>query len=98
MDIRSGSCLKIDGITAERNTGTDGAAVVYVTSNNSRLYLTGTVVAQDNNASSGKFATLSNNNYTTPPKIYTTHANTATWYADVAGNRKNVAFDLTTLP
>ena len=98
LDIRSGSCLKIDGITATGNTTTDGAAVVYVTSNNSRLYLTGTVAAQNNTASSGKFATLANNSYTTPPKIYTTHANTADWYADVAGNRKNVAFDLTTLP
>ena len=99
LDIRSGSCLKIDGITATQNTATDGAAVVYVTSNNSRLYITGNVVAENNVANTGAFATLAKNSgYSNPPKIYTTHANTAAWYADVAGNRSNVVFNLTTLP
>lgn len=98
LDVRSGSCMKIDGITAEGNTAKNNAGVVYVTSNNTRLYITGEVNCKDNTAKSGNFSYLYNNKYTTPPKMYTTHANTASWYADVTGNRTNVAFDLTTLP
>ncbi len=98
LDVRSGSCTKIDGITAKNNTAKNNAGVVYVTSNNSRLYLTGEVVLDGNTAKNGAFSYLYNNNYSNPPKIYTTHSNTATWYADVAGNKTNVAFDLTTLP
>ncbi len=98
IDVRSGSCIKIDGITAESNTATGNAGVVYVTSTCTRLYITGEVSCTGNTAKNGNFSYLYNNNYSTPPKIYTTHSNTATWYADVAGNKTNVAFDLTTLP
>ena len=98
LDVRSGGCLKIDGITAKKNTAKSNAGVVYVTSVNSRLYITGEVLLEDNSASNGAFSYLYNNNYTNPPKIYTTHANTAAWYASVAGNKTNVVFDMTTLP
>ena len=100
IEIRTNSCAKIDGITATGNKakGNPGGGVVYVTSNYSRLYLTGTVTASGNTAANGNFLYLYNNNYTNPPKLYTTHSNTAAWYSDVKGNRTNVAFDLTTLP
>ncbi len=99
LDLRSGSCLKIDGITAETNSATGNAGVIYVTSNNTRLYITGEINCTGNTTSkSGKFSYLYNNSYSNPPKIYTTHSNTAAWYADVAGNKTNVVFDLASLP
>ena len=100
MDIRAGSCAKIDGITATSNSAENAAGVVYVTSNNSRLYLTGEVNCSGNTAKvdKGPFAFLNNSSYSNPPKIYTTHSNTADWYADVAGSRGNVVFSLTELP
>ncbi len=99
LDVRTGSCIKINGITAEGNKATSNGGVVYVTSNNSRLYLTGEITCKDNTAKSGNFSYLyKTSTYTNPPKIYTTHSNTSAWYADVAGNKTNVVFDLATLP
>ncbi len=98
IEIRTSSAAKIDSITATNNTSKDNGGVIYVTSNFSRLYLTGTVNASGNTAKSGNFAYLYNNKYTNPPKIYTTHNNSAAWYSDVKGNSSNVAFDLTTMP
>ncbi len=98
IEVRTSSAAKIDSITATNNTSKDNGGVIYVTSNFSRLYLTGTVEASGNTAKSGNFAYLYNNKYTNPPKIYTTHNNSAAWYADVTGNRTSVAFDLTVMP
>ncbi len=98
IEIRTNSCAKIDGITATGNKATQNGAVVYVTSNFSRAYLTGTVTVSNNTAASGNFMYLYNSNYTNPPKIYTTHSSDAAWVSMVGGNKTNVAYDLITLP
>ncbi len=98
IEIRTSSCAKIDGIAATKNSSKQNGGVVYLTSNHSRLYLTGDVTLSGNSASSGTFAYLYNNKYTNPPKIYTTDSNTAAWYKDVKGNTSSVVFDLTTMP
>lgn len=100
VEIRSSSCAKFDGITAKNNKSTGNGSVFYITSNYSRLYLTGDVTLSDNTAKSGTFAYLYNNNYSNPPMIYTSHSSTADWYTTTAvtGNRTNVAFDVVTMP
>ncbi len=98
VEIRSNSSAKFDGVVATNNKASGNGGVFYVTSDFSRLYLTGTVNARGNASASGKFAYLYNNNYTNPPKIYTTDSNTASWVADVKGNSSNISFDLVTLP
>ena len=94
IEIRTSSCAKIDGITATGNKaeGSPGGGVLYVTSNSSWLYLTGTVIASDNTANSGNFLYLYNNSYPNAPALYTTDSNTAAWYDDVGGNRNKVFF------
>ena len=98
IEIRTSSCAKIDGITATKNVATSNAGVIYITSNFSRLYLTGEVTLSENSSASGTFAYLYNNKYTNPPKIYTTHSNTASWVSEVKGNTSSIAFDLEILP
>ncbi len=98
VEIRTSSCALIDGIKAVNNKATDNGAVVYLTSNHSRLYLTGEVQLNGNTAKNGNFAFLYNNSYTNPPKIYTTHSSSAAWYSQVKGNTSAVVFDLTVLP
>ncbi len=98
IEIRTSSHAKFDGITATKNTAKENGGVIYLTSNYSRLYLTGTITASENTAKNGTFAYLYNNNYTNPPRIYTTHSSSADWYKDVKGNTSSVTFDLTTLP
>ena len=97
VEIRTSSYAKVDGLTATGNKATQNGSVFYVTSVHSRLYLTGSVEVSGNTANSGNFAYLYNNNYTNPPKIYTTYDNTATWYTDVKGNPQNVVFNATML-
>lgn len=99
VEIRTSSAAKFDGVVATNNKATGNGGVFYVTSDFSRLYLTGTVSASGNTAASGKFAYLYKvDTYTNPPKIYTTHSNSASWVADVKGNSSNILFDLVTLP
>ncbi len=100
VEIRSSSCAKFDGITAKNNKSTGNGSVFYITSNFSRLYLTGDVTLADNTAKSGTFVYLYNNNYSNPPMIYTSHSSTADWYTttSVTGNRTSVTFDVTTMP
>ena len=98
IEIRTSSAAKIDSITATNNKTTQNGAVIYLTSNFSRLYLTGTVTTNGNSAANGNFAYLYNSNYTNPPKIYTTHSSSATWYSDVAGNKTSVEFDYSAMP
>ncbi|MBQ4569301.1 MAG: hypothetical protein IJA62_04535 [Ruminococcus sp.] len=98
IEIRTSSCAKINGITATKNSAKQNGGVVYVTSNFSRLYLTGGVTLSGNTAGSGTFAYLYNNNYSNPPRIYTTDSNSAAWYKEVKGNTSSVTFNLTTMP
>ncbi len=98
IEIRTSSVAKIDSITASKNKATGKGGVIYVTSNFSRLYLTGTVAADGNTSTDGNFAYLYNSNYTNPPKIYTTDSSSAAWYSDVKGNSSNIAFDLVAMP
>ncbi len=98
IEIRTSSCAKLNGITATMNSANQNGGVVYVTSNHSRLYLTGSVTLSGNSAKSGTFAYLYNSNYANPPGIYTTDSNTAAWYKEVKGNTSSVNFDLTTMP
>lgn len=98
VEIRTSSCAKIDGINATNNAATDNGGVLYVTSNYSRLYLTGTVTISGNTAKSGTFAYLYNNKYTNPPRIYTTASNDAAWFSEVKGNTTSITFDMATLP
>ncbi len=98
IEIRTSSAAKIDSITATNNKTTQNGAVIYLTSNFSRLYLTGTVTTNGNSAANGNFAYLYNSNYTNPPKIYTTHSSSAAWYSDVAGNKTSVEFDYSAMP
>ena len=88
----------IDSITATDNKATGAGGVIYVTSNYSRLYLTGTVTLSGNTSSDKSFITLYNSSYSCPPKIYTTHSADAEWYSLVKGNKTSIAFDLTELP
>lgn len=93
IEIRTSSLAKFDSVTATKNTTTSNGAVFYVTSNNSRLYLTGEVTLSENSAKSGNFAYLYNNKYSNPPRIYTTHSSTATWVSDVKGNSSSITFE-----
>ncbi len=99
-EIRTSSCAKFDGVEATENAAgsKQNGGVFYVTSNHSRLYLTGTVIQSSNSASNGKFAYLYNNNYSNPPRIYTTHSNTASWVADVGGNKTAITYDMAIMP
>ena len=99
VEIRTSSTAKIDGITAKENSAGGNGGVVYVTSNFSRLYLTGTVTLNSNTATGGSFAYLYNSKYSNPPAIYTTHSDTADWVAAVGkSSANNIVFDLVTLP
>ncbi len=102
VEIRTSSCAKFDGIEATGNSagsGKQNGGVFYVTSNHSRLYLTGTVTQSGNAAAStGKFAYLYNSSYSNPPRIYTSHSNTASWISDVGGNTTSITFDVTSMP
>ncbi len=102
VEIRESSYAKIDGITATDNTSGGNGAVVYITSNHSRLFLTGDVTVSGNTAKgSGNFAYLYNSNYADAPAIYTTHSNTAAWMSDIkmgSTTANKVHCDLTTLP
>ena len=99
IEIRTGSCAKFDGIVATGNSAENNGAVIYATSENSRVYLTGTVSQSNNSAAGGKFIHLyKKNTYTNPPKLYTTHGSDAAWISDVGGNTANIEFGLATLP
>ena len=100
IEIRTSSAAKIDGMTATNNAATGNGGVVYVTSNYSRLYLTGDVIISGNTAASGSFGNLYNTQagYSNPPKIYTTHSNSAAWYSELTGNKTNVEFDMISMP
>ncbi|MBR3988370.1 MAG: hypothetical protein IKK10_03600, partial [Clostridia bacterium] len=101
IEIRTNSCIKIDGITATNNVASQNGGVVYVTSNHSRLYLTGDVTLSGNTASKGTFAYLYHTStYNNPPRIYTTHSNTASWVSQVASydNTVRITYDLTEMP
>jgi len=99
IEIRTSSYIKIDGITATGNKAKANGGTIYVTSNYSRLYLTGTVTQSGNTTGQeGAFVCLYNSSYTNPPKIYTTHSSSADWYSSVGGNKTSVAFDLTVMP
>lgn len=101
VEIRTSSCAKFDGIEAANNA-TGGSkqhgGVFYVTSNHSRLYLTGTVTQNGNTGGNGNFAYLYNNKYSNPPRIYTTHSNTASWVAGVGGNKTAITYDMAIMP
>lgn len=99
IEVRTQSYIKLDGITARKNRTSGAGAVIYVTSNHSRLFLTGTVTLSENTTpQNGTFAAMYKaSSYSNPPKIYTTHASSASWYSQVSGNR-DVAFDMATLP
>lgn len=99
IEIRTSSYIKIDCITATGNKAKANGGAIYVTSNYSRLYLTGTVTQSGNTTGQeGPFVCLYNSGYSNPPKIYTTHSSSASWYASVGGNKTSVAFDLTVMP
>ena len=78
VDIRSCSYVKFDSLTAMGNVCTNkwNGAVLYLTSEGSRLYLTGTITASDNTAG-GKdtFAYINN----AKAWLYTTGDNTQSW-------------------
>jgi len=97
VEIRTATCAKFDGVNATGNSTTSNGGVFYVTSNFSRLYLTGSIT-ESGNSGNGGFAYLYNNKYSNPPHIYTTHSSSAAWYKNVKGNSTAVTFDLTTLP
>lgn len=102
-EIRTNSCAKFDDITATGNSSTGNGGGIYVTSNFSRLYLTGDVVASNNiskevGTTTENFIHLYNSGYSNPPRIYTTHSSDAAWYSQVGGNTTSVTFDLVTLP
>ena len=100
MALRASSCAKIDGIIAENNVSPQNGGVIYITSNYSRLYLTGDVTLSGNTADKGAFACLYNNKYSNPPMIYTTHSNTASWVSQVAStdNTVRITYNLTEMP
>jgi hypothetical protein len=96
IDVRNASYLKIDGITATGNKSTAGwnGAVIYVTSEYSRLYLTGTVTESNNTAGKAdSFAYISN----AKCEVFTTHSNTASWVAKTY-TAPAIQFDQTTMP
>ena len=103
VEIRTNSCAKFDGITATGNKAKANGGAIYVTSNYSRAYITGEVEVSGNSGNGGKDSTfiyLYNNNYTNPPRIYTTYAETAPWYttALIGGNRTSITFNMVTMP
>lgn len=99
VEIRSNSCAKFDGITATGNEAGGNGGVIYVTSLNSRVYVTGAVAQSGNTAAKGAFASLYNSNYANPPKIYTTYGSTAAWVSDVfLPTGTSIVFDLKTMP
>ena len=80
IDIRSGSYVKFDGLTATGNKSVPkwNGAVIYLTSDASRLYLAGTITASGNTAGSAdKFLYAAN----ASNKVITTNSNTASWVA-----------------
>ena len=104
VELRSSCCAKFDGIEATGNIAgsskRNNGGVFYITSNHSRIYLTGTVTQSGNIASSGTFAYLYNDNYSNPPRIYTTHNDSASWVSDVAGRGGLVSmtYNVTDIP
>ncbi len=101
VEIRTASCAKFDGIEATGNAAgsKQNGGVFYVTSNNSRLYITGTVTQSDNTAAKGAFAYLYTvSSYSNPPRIYTSHSSSASWVSDVGGNSTSITFDVTSMP
>ncbi|MBE6775972.1 MAG: hypothetical protein E7543_07275 [Ruminococcaceae bacterium] len=103
VEIRSSSCAKFDGITATGNKAKANGGAIYVTSNYSRVYITGDVNASGNAGNGGKdsyFIYLYNSNYGNPPRIYTTYGEDAPWYttALIGGNRTSITFNMVTLP
>ena len=104
VEIRTNSCAKFDGITATGNKAAANGGAIYVTSNYSRLYLTGTVNVSGNAGNGGKDSTFihlyHDGKYTNPPKIYTTYGSDASWYtvALIGGNRTSITFNMSTLP
>ena len=88
--------MKFDGITATGNVSIPkwNGAVIYITSEYSRLYLTGTVTASDNVAG-GKdtFAYISN----AKAGVYTTHGSDASWVA-MTYSAPAIQFNQATLP
>ena len=104
IELRSSVCAKFDGLTANNNSSADtsnGGGVIYVTSNYSRLYLTGEIVLSGNEAKYGKFISLYNSNYSNPPKIYTTYSEAeATWNTSelIRGNGTSIQFGMTSMP
>ena len=103
VEIRTNSCAKFDGITATGNKAAHNGGAIYVTSNYSRVYITGDVTASGNAGNGGADSTfihLYNSNYSNPPRIYTTYGEDAPWYttALIGGNRSSITFNMTTLP
>ncbi len=103
VEIRTNSCAKFDGITATGNKANQNGGAIYVTSNYSRVYITGDVNVSGNSGNAGKDSTfihLYNSNYSNPPRIYTTYGEDAPWYSTalIGGNRSSITFNLTTLP
>ncbi len=103
VEIRTNSCAKFDGITATGNKAAANGGAVYVTSNYSRVYITGDVTASGNSGNGGADSTfihLYNSNYSNPPRIYTTYGEDAPWYttALIGGNRSSITFNMTALP
>ncbi len=103
VEIRTNSCAKFDGITATGNKANQNGGVIYVTSNYSRVYITGDVNVSGNSGNAGKDSTfihLYNSNYSNPPRIYTTYGEDAPWYTTtlIGGNRSSITFNLATLP
>lgn len=107
IEIRSGSCAKFDGLTATDNTAKATGGAIYVTSEYSRLYLTGEITASNNiskELNADTFIHMWTGAYTVPPHIYTTHSSDAAWMSTVKASNSQglstigVTYDLTTLP
>ena len=78
IDIRSASYVKFDGLTATGNKSVPkwNGAVIYVTSENSRLYLGGEITVSNNTAGSAdSFIYVAN----AKAGFFTTHAQDADW-------------------
>lgn len=100
IEVRTSSYAKFDGITITDNVSQQNGAGIYVTSNHSRVYLTGNVVSSNNvsKESGDSFVHLYNNNYSNAPRIYTTDSSSVAWASQISGNKTCITFDLTTLP
>jgi predicted outer membrane repeat protein len=89
VDIRSGSYVKFDGVTATGNKSTknwDGG-FAYVTSEYSRIYVTGTITQSGNVGTKGAFISVKTG-YTNNPYLYTSAGSNASWLTAVGGNVK----------